>query len=176
MQIKRAVALATLMTVVAAPVFAFSLSDVAGAVSGSSGVNQNAASTPQASGLLSTLGSQLNVTPTQAVGGTGALMGLAKNKLSGGDYSSLTKSVPGLDQLSGAGALSSLMGNAGGSSAAGALGNVQSMTDVNSAFSKLGISGDTASQFAPLILKYLGDQGTSGTVLKSLSSIWGVGS
>ncbi|MDY7562248.1 DUF2780 domain-containing protein [Pseudomonas sp. 10B1] len=176
MQITRAVALATLMVSAATPVFAFNLSDVAGAVAGSTGVNQNAASTPQASGLLSALGSQLNVTPTQAVGGTGALMGLAQNKLSSGDYSALTKSVPGLDQLSGAGALSSLLGNAGGSSVSGTLDNVKSMTDVNSAFSKLGISGDTASQFAPVILKYLGDQGTSGTVLKSLSSIWGVGS
>jgi hypothetical protein len=176
MDIKRAFALATLMTVAAAPVFAFNLNDVAGAVSGSGGVNGNAASTPQAAGLVSALtGSGLDVTPTQAVGGTGALMGLAKNKLSGGDYSSLTKSVPGLDQLSGAGALSSLMGNAGGASATGALGNVQSMGDVNSAFSKLGMSSDMVGQFTPIILKYLGDQGTSGTVLKSLGSLWGAG-
>jgi hypothetical protein len=49
------------------------------------------------------------------------------------------------------------------------------MGDVNSAFSKLGMSSDMVGQFTPIILKYLGDQGTSGTVLKSLGSLWGTG-
>ncbi|MGV8918956.1 MAG: DUF2780 domain-containing protein [Pseudomonas sp.] len=174
MKLSRAVALATFMTVAASPVFAFNLNDAAGAVSAATG--GSAATTPQASGLLGTLGSQLNVTPTQAVGGTGALMGLAKNKLSSGDYSSLTKSVPGLDQLSGAGALSGMLGGSGASAATGALGNVKSMGDVNSAFGKLGMDQGMVGQFAPVIIDYLGKQGASGSVLKSLGGIWGVGS
>lgn len=175
MKMSRAVALATFMTVAASPVFAFNLNDAASAVGAATGGTGNAASTPQASGLLGTLGSQLNVTPTQAVGGTGALMGLAKNKLSSGDYSSLTKSVPGLDQLSGAGALSGLMGDSGGSAATSALGNVKSMGDVNNVFGKLGMDSGMVGQFAPVIIDYLGKQGASGSVLKSLGSIWGVG-
>ncbi|WP_397451011.1 DUF2780 domain-containing protein [Pseudomonas sp. NA-150] len=174
MKLSRAVALATFMTVAASPVFAFNLNDAAGAVSAATGGSGSAATTPQASGLLGTLGSQLNVTPTQAVGGTGALMGLAKNQLSSGDYSSLTKSVPGLDQLSGAGALSGMLGGSG-SAATGALGNVKSMGDVNSAFSKLGMDSGMVGQFAPVIIDYLGKQGASGSVLKSLGGIWGVG-
>jgi hypothetical protein len=175
MKVSKAVALATFMTVAASPVFAWSLNDATDAVKSATGGTGTAATTPQASGLLGTLGSQLDVTPTQAVGGTGALMGLAKNKLSSGDYSSLTKSVPGLDQLSGAGALSGLMGGSGGSAATSALGNVKSMGDVNNAFGKLGMDSGMVGQFAPVIIDYLGKQGASGSVLKSLGSIWGVG-
>ena len=55
-----------------------------------------AATASQTAGLLSAL-SQLNVTPQQAIGGAGAMLGLAKNRLSSTDYSQLTKSVPGID-------------------------------------------------------------------------------
>ncbi|MEB0008396.1 DUF2780 domain-containing protein [Pseudomonas sp. MH9.2] len=181
MKVSRGFALATLMTLAANSVFAFNLSDAANVVSGAAGGNQNVAPTPQTTDLLSTLGT-LNVTPEQAVGGTGALLGLAKNKLSGNDYSQLTKSVPGLDQLSGAGALGSLgslgglMGNSGGSAVTGALGNVKSMADVNSAFGALGMDSSMVGQFAPLILQYLGQQGASGSALQSLGSLWNVGS
>jgi len=187
MKITRGVALATLMAFAASPAFAaFNLNDVAGAVSGATGGDKSSA-TSQAAGLANTLGSQLNVTPEQAVGGTGALLGLAKNKLGSGDYSSLTKSVPGLDQLSGSSALGSLgglgglLGNSGGSSgvssaASSALGNVQSMGDVNKAFSALGMDSSMVGQFAPIILQYLGNQGASGSALQSLGKLWGTGS
>ncbi|MFP3336101.1 DUF2780 domain-containing protein, partial [Pseudomonas sp. SIMBA_064] len=75
----------------------------------------------QTAGLLQALTSQLNVTPEQAIGGTGAMLGLAKNQLSGTDYSQLGKSVPGLDKLAGTnslgslGALSGMLGQSGGS-------------------------------------------------------------
>ena len=124
MKISRGFALSCLLTVAASPVFAagFSLGDVANAVSGAQGSNNKAAAAAPSSetaGLLSALTSQLNITPEQAVGGTGAMLGLAKNKLSGTDYSQLGKSVPGLDQLSGSnslgslGALSGMLGQAG---------------------------------------------------------------
>jgi Protein of unknown function VcgC/VcgE (DUF2780) len=174
MKISRAVALTTFMTVAASPVFAFNLNDATDAVKSATGGTGTAATTPQASGLLGSLTSKLNVSPEQAVGGTGAMMGLAKNKLSSGDYSSLTKSVPGLDKLSGAGALSGMMGGSG-SSATSAVSNVKSMGDVNNAFGKLGMDSGMAGKFAPVIMDYLGKQGASGSVLKSLGSIWGVG-
>ena len=110
MKISRGFALSCLMTLAAAPVFAagFSLGDAANAISGMQGGNNKAAAAAPSSetaGLLSALTSQLNITPEQAVGGTGAMLGLAKNKLSGNDYSQLGNSVPGLDQLSGNNAL-----------------------------------------------------------------------
>lgn len=186
MKISHGVALATLMALAASPVFAFNLNDAANAVSNATNGNQKATAAPEVAGLLNLLGSNLNVTPEQAVGGTGALLGLAKNKLTGNDYSQLSKSVPGLDQLAGTSALSSLgslnglgnvLGNSGNSAGSSvlnsALGNVQSMADVNKAFTALGMDSSMVSQFAPLILQYLGQQGAGGTALQSLGSLWG---
>lgn len=176
----RGAALASLMALAATPVFAFNLNDAANAVSNATGGQQKATAAPEAAGLLNTLGTQLNVTPEQAVGGTGALLGLAKNKLAGNDYSQLSKSVPGLDQLAGTSALGSLsglgglLGSSGSSSALdSALGNVQSMGDVNKAFSALGMNSSMVSQFVPVILQYLGQQGAGGSALQALSGVWG---
>ncbi|MGV8863885.1 MAG: DUF2780 domain-containing protein [Pseudomonas sp.] len=179
MKISRGFALATLMTLAASPVFAFNLNDAANAVSAATGGNQKTTAAPEAAGLLNTVGTQLNVTPEQAIGGTGALLGLAKNKLSSADYSQMTQAVPGLDLLSGAGALGGLgglLGGSGNSAATNALGNVKSMADVNSAFTALGMDSGLVGQFAPLILQYLGQQGASGSALQSLGSLWNVGS
>ena len=188
MKISRGFALSCLLSVAAGPVFAagFSLGDVANAVSGAQGTNKAAAAAPssQTAGLLSALTSQLNVTPEQAVGGTGAMLGLAKNQLSGTDYSQVGKSVPGLDQLSGSnslgslGALSGMLGQSGGSKTSGLdglLGNVKSTNDLNTAFSALGMDSGMVGQFAPVILQYLGSQGASTSVLGKLAQAWGTG-
>ncbi len=188
MKISRGFALSCLLSVAAGPVFAagFSLGDVANAVSGAQGTNKAAAAAPssQTAGLLSALTSQLNVTPEQAVGGTGAMLGLAKNQLSGSDYSQLGKSVPGLDQLSGSnslgslGALSGMLGQSGGSKTSGLdglLGNVKNTNDLNTAFSALGMDSGMIGQFAPVILQYLGGQGASSSVLGKLAQAWGTG-
>jgi hypothetical protein len=178
----RGAAMAALMALAVTPVFAFNLNDAANAVSSATGGQQKATAAPEAAGLLNALGTQLNVTPQQAVGGTGALLGLAKNKLTGNDYSSLTQSVPGLDQLSGTtalgslGDLGSLLGGSSGNSnsaISSALGNVQSMGDVNKAFGALGMDSGMVSQFVPVILQYLGQQGASGSALSALSGVWG---
>jgi len=185
MKISRGFALASLMTVAAGPVFAagFSLDDVNKAVSGMQGGNNaatQAAPTSETAGLLGALTSQLGVTPQQAVGGTGAMLGLAKNKLSSTDYSQLAKEVPGLDKLSGGGemgALAGLLGSSGKSAGLeNALGNVKDTSDLNSAFGALGMDSGMIGQFAPVILQYLGQQGVGGSLLQSLGGIWGTGS
>jgi hypothetical protein len=190
MKISRGFALSCLLTVAASPVFAagFSLGDVANAVSGAQGGNNKAAAaapSSQTAGLLSALTSQLNVTPEQAVGGTGAMLGLAKNQLSSSDYSQLGKSVPGLDQLSGSnslgslGALSGMLGQSGGSKTSGLdglLGNVKSTNDLNTAFSALGMDSGMIGQFAPVILQFLGGQGANESLLGKLAQAWGTGS
>ena len=190
MKISRGFALSCLMTLAAGPVFAagFNLGDAANAISGMQGGNNKAAAAAPSSetaGLLSALTSQLNITPEQAVGGTGAMLGLAKNKLSGNDYSQLGNSVPGLDQLSGnnalgsLGALSGLLGQKGGSKTSGLdglLGDVKNTNDLTTAFSALGMDSGMVSQFAPVILQYLGGQGASNSVLSKLAQAWGTGS
>ncbi|MGC3895353.1 DUF2780 domain-containing protein [Pseudomonas urmiensis] len=180
----KALTLATLMTLAASPVFAFNLSDAANAVSSVHTQNQQGkVQAPAASAnLLNTLGSQLNITPEQAVGGAGAMLGLARNNLSTDDYGQLTKAVPGLDLLAGANALGGLSGlgellgnNSEKSSAlSNALGNnVEDRNDLDSAFKALGMDTGMIGQFAPLILQYLGQQGLAGSLLQNLGSLWG---
>ncbi|MCK2118888.1 DUF2780 domain-containing protein, partial [Pseudomonas juntendi] len=91
--------LATLMTLAASPVFAFNLSDAANAVSAMQNQQQQGqVQAPQAQAdLLNTLGSQLNITPEQAVGGAGAMLALACDSLSSEDYDQVTAEVPCLD-------------------------------------------------------------------------------
>jgi hypothetical protein len=181
MKISRGFALASLMSLAASPVFAqFSLNDAANAISGMKGDNAAAAAapTPQTADLLSAL-SELNVTPQQAVGGAGAMLGLAKNQLSSTDYSELAKSVPGIDILSGGGELGALAGLLGSSGKAAGLdnafGNVKNTNDLSSAFGALGMDGAMIGQFAPVLLQYLGQQGVAGSLLDSLGGIWGAG-
>lgn len=179
----KAFTLATLMTLAASPVFAFNLSDAANAVSAMQNQQQQGqVQAPEGqANLLNTLGSQLNITPEQAVGGAGAMLGLARNNLSSDDYGQLTKAVPGLDLLSGANVLGGLsglgelLGNDKGSQSAldKALGNdVQNRGDLDNAFKALGMDTGMIGQFAPLLLQYLGQQGIAGSLLQNLGSLW----
>ncbi|MDM3886246.1 DUF2780 domain-containing protein [Pseudomonas sp. BCRC 81390] len=179
----KAFTLATLMTLAASPVFAYNLSDAANAVAAMQQQGQQGqvqAPAAQAN-LLNILGSQLNITPEQAVGGAGAMLGLARNNLSSDEYGQLTKAVPGLDLLSGANllgglsGLGQLLGNDKDSQSAldKALGNdVQNRTDLDAAFKALGMDTGMIGQFAPLLLQYLGQQGIAGSLLQNLGSLW----
>jgi hypothetical protein len=182
MKISCGIALASLLALSASPAFAqFSLIEAANAISGMKGGDATATAepTPQTADLLSTL-SELNITPQQAIGGAGAMLGLAKNQLSSTDYSELAKSVPGIDMLSGGGELGALAGLLGSSGkAAGldnALGNVKNTNDLNNAFSALGMDSGMIGLFTPVLLQYLGQQGVGGSLLSSLGGIWGAGS
>lgn len=201
MNVSRGFALASLMavasltTLAASPAFAqFSLSDAANAVTAMQGNEDDesdesedaVAALPKAAGLLTSLGSQLNVTPEQAMGGAGAMLGLARNQLSGQDFTELSKNVPGLDQIAGNSAISGLsgLGGLGGLLGGGVdknpllnglLGNVKDTKDLNSAFSALGMDTGMIGLFAPVILQYLGQQGVAGSLLQNLGGIWGTG-
>ncbi len=73
------------------------------------------------------------------MGGTGAMMGYAQNKLSPDQFGAITSAVPGLGDITkAAGPL------LGGSS-------LSSLADVGGAFSKLALSPDMVSKFAPVI-------------------------
>lgn len=137
--------------------------------------------------LVSAL-SSLNVTPQQAVGGTGALLSVAQNQLPANQYSSLLGAVPGLENFAGSNGLNQLSGltdlaGAFGlqskeapvsSGAMSLLNNVKTMNDANQAFSALGMDSGLISQFAPLLLQYLGNQGAGGSLLQNLAGVWGV--
>lgn len=177
--------LAFSLALVGGQAMAFNLNDAVNAAATLQNGKQNgapvAAAAP-AAGLLNTLGTQLKITPEQAIGGTGAMLGLAKNQLPAAQYKELSKSVPGLDKLSGNNALGGLVGLSGlmgksdsqkANALNNALTNVKTAQDMNSAFTQLGMNSTMVSQFAPIILQYLGQQGANGSALSSLASLWG---
>ncbi|EGQ8807424.1 DUF2780 domain-containing protein [Vibrio parahaemolyticus] len=113
----------------------------------------NAESSP----LTELLTSQLPVSTEQAAGGSSALIALAQSQLSQQNSTELQSLIPGLSNLKGAQSL---------------LGNIESLSAVQSAFNALGLDPSMISQFAPVILGYLNEQGASEGLLKSLSDLW----
>ncbi|MBM5043959.1 DUF2780 domain-containing protein [Vibrio parahaemolyticus] len=113
----------------------------------------NAESSP----LTELLTSQLPVSTEQATGGSSALIALAQSQLSQQNSTELQSLLPGLSNLKGAQSL---------------LGNIESLSAVQSAFNALGLDQSMISQFAPVILGYLNEQGASEGLLKSLSGLW----
>lgn len=158
----RSIFLAALLSVTAVHSYGFDLK----------GVSESATKAASESGLMSgetqklveSLTSGLGVKPEQAVGGSAALLSMAKSQLSADQFKGITDKVPGLSGLLGS----------GGGLAAGALSQISSMEGVSSAFSSLGLSPDLITQFAPIILQFLGGQGVASGVLSSLQGLWGV--
>ncbi|ANQ20451.1 hypothetical protein BA893_01680 [Vibrio natriegens] len=111
----------------------------------------------ESSPLTELLTSQLPVSTEQAAAGSSALLALAQSQLSGENSSELESLIPGLSSLSGAQSL---------------LGNVESLSAVQSAFDTLGLDASMISQFAPVILQYLNEQGASTGLLDSLTGLW----
>ena len=111
------------------------LTGLAGSDCATAGLPSGVTSNP----LVGALTSGLGVSPEQAVGGTGAMMGLAQSKLSPEQFGSITSAVPGLGDVTKA--AGPLLGSSSLSSLAG----------VQGAFSKLGMSPETVGKFAPII-------------------------
>jgi len=146
---------------------------------------------PQTLALIDQLRA-LQVTPQQAMGGVGALLGLAQSQLAADQYAQLAGSVPGLEFLAGnAGSAASASSGVGGvlgrlGALSGLLGStaspapqpggapVDSLAGVGQAFSVLGMDTSLVGQFAPILLQFLAGQGLAGALLQSLGGIWGV--
>ncbi|CAD5375860.1 conserved exported hypothetical protein [Pseudomonas sp. OF001] len=142
---------------------------------------------PQTLALIEQLGA-LQVTPQQAMGGVGALLGLAQSQLAGDQYAQLAGAVPGLALLGGnpagadsgasgmlgrLGVLSGLLGG-GASQAPQPAAPVDSLAGVARTFTGLGMESSLVGQFASILLQFLGNQGLAGSLLQSLGGIWGV--
>ena len=186
-----AVALATLMSVAASPVFAagFNLNDAAGILSQVQGGNSASSDKSVQALALLTKAQQMGVKPEQAAGGVGAMLSLAKNQLTTNDYAALTRQVPGISKVTGAGALTqlsqfsaknpqlqALVGqiNPVSSDAKVAVSNVTNKSQLDSAFEALGMNSSMVQEFAPLITQYLGQQGVASPLLTTLGSLWGI--
>lgn len=124
-----------------------------------------------ANGLLDTLGQRLNVSDEQAIGGGGALLGLAMNRLDPADSAQLQRRLPGVGPLSANTLDDGLGGLLGG--AGQLLGGMQNRQDVDQVFNVLGMGDAMVGQFAGVLLDYLVKQGLSGPLLGSLGQLWG---
>lgn len=103
------------------------------------------------SALTDSVTKQLGVTSQQAQAGVGSMLNYAKGKLSPEQWNSVSKSMPGVDSY-----LRSASDAVGTS-------NITSASDLNSAFSKLGMSPDMVKKFQPIVLDYAGKYGGSTT-------------
>lgn len=112
-------------------------------------------------GLLSTLTSTLGVTDTQALGGAGALLQLASDKLGADQFSAVSAIIPGADSYLN---IANTVGKISGP--------MSSLDDVKPVFENLGMSGDMVGDFVPALSSYASMAGGSdvadllGSVLK----------
>lgn len=125
--------------------------------------------TNMAMGLLPMLTGELGVTETQAEGGMGSLLQVAKGALSSDEFSQLGQGIPGMDTLlaaapalssksAGGNALTGMLANAGGLAAG--LGSMGKLTEQ---FEALGLSPDMILQFANMAISYFSNSDAAGT-------------
>ena len=139
--------------------YLFAIVAIAGGQTQTVGARQTMNPNPE---LVSKLTNELNITPKQAVGGAGAIFGLARSRLSPADFSQVAAAVPGMNGFlkaaptanEGSG-LSSSLGSLG-SVAPGGAGGIGSLA---SSFQSLKLSPAMASKFMPVLENYIGSKG-----------------
>jgi len=106
--------------------------------------------------LVGQLTKHLSITPAQAIGGSGAIFGLAKSRLKPEDFLKISNVVPGMDDL-----LKAVPGNQGaandplsaiGSSLPGKAGAIASVAGT---FHQLGLDPKMAMKFLPVMSQFL---------------------
>lgn len=128
----------------------------------------------QSNDLVGNVMSQLGLNQTQAEGGLGSLLGLAKSNLGSSDFSTLTNSIPNADALLAAvPALDSGSGMSGLLSKAGDLGSsLQGSAMVYDAFEKLGIPKDLVAPMIDIAKNYLQTPESQELLMKGLGSLF----
>jgi len=115
--------------------------------------------------LVGRLAEQLSITPEQAVGGSGALFGLAKTKLKPEDFGKVADAVPGMDGLLKAAPKPKQEGGASGmlGAVSGMLpGKAGALASVAGSFKELGLSPNMAVKFVPIMTQFVKLKGGTG--------------
>jgi hypothetical protein len=121
--------------------------------------------------LVGTLAKELGATPRQAEGAAGALLGLAKTRLSPSDWSKVAGAVPGMDGLLKAAPATSAAGGAtgtsglGGAAAAAGLGGASGLGGLASmaaSFNQLGLKPEMVAKAVPVLTNYVSKAGGAG--------------
>jgi hypothetical protein len=128
--------------------------------------------TTSGTGLTGLLMQQLGVTQPQAEGGAGALFQHAKSRMSAGDFTTLSNSVPDMQGLLAAAPASSSVPAAGAGAVGGGgmMGDLAGMAAGNlpgmaGSFQQLGLAPDMVQKFIPIVVQYV--QGTGGSSVAS---------
>ena len=98
--------------------------------------------------LVNLLTSQLGVTSNQATGGVGSILSLAKEKLSGMDFNTLSKLIPGAETFMKAAKESGAV-----------TGTIGDQAGLQSAFSRLGMGSDLVGKFSGVLSDFVGKAG-----------------
>ncbi len=125
--------------------------------------------------LIKQLMSGAGVDESQATGGAGLILKMAKDKLGSGDFAKLAGMVPGLDGLAdaapeasgGGGGLMGALGGLAGGLGGGGGGGLGDMAKLAGGFSALGMDTGKLSQFLPIILSFVQGKG-GGDAMKML--------
>ncbi len=115
--------------------------------------------------LIKMLTDNLGISDSQAAGGTGLLLDLARKKLDGNDFSALADAIPNSDSLMEnlpeASGLGGMLGGLGGM-LGGSSGGLGSLVELAGGFSKLDMDSDMIQKFIPVITSFLKEHGGSG--------------
>ncbi len=104
--------------------------------------------------LLNNLTQSLGVNEEQAKGGAGLIFNMAKEKLGAEDFSKVSDTVPGMDEMLKAAPESSEIGGAVGGLASTLGGGAGKLGELYDGFSKLGLDPSMVGRFTPTILSY----------------------
>jgi hypothetical protein len=126
--------------------------------------------TTSGTGLTGLLMQQLGVTQPQAEGGAGALFQHAKSRMSAGDFTTLSNSVPDMQGLLTAAPAPASAPAAGAVGGGGMMGDLAGMAAGNlpgmaGSFQQLGLAPDMVQKFIPIVVQYV--QGTGGSSVAS---------
>ncbi|MDJ0575426.1 MAG: DUF2780 domain-containing protein [Xenococcaceae cyanobacterium MO_234.B1] len=115
--------------------------------------------------LIQQLTSNLDVDENQAKGGAGLIFQLAQQQLGDSEFAQVASVVPGMSDLMGAapaagGGLAGAIGGLAGAFGGG--GKVASLAALAGGFGQLGLKPTMVSQFVPIILSFVQNQGGDG--------------
>lgn len=112
--------------------------------------------------LIGKLTKELSITPEQAVGGAGAIFGLAQTKLKPAEFTKVADVVPDMDGLLKA-APKPKKGAAGMLSSMGGMlpGKAGGIASLAGSFKSLGLSTDTMVKFVPIMTQFVQTKGGS---------------
>lgn len=137
---------------------------------------QPVATQTQNNDLVASVMSQLGLNQSQAEGGLGSLLTLAKSTLGNESFGPIASAIPGIDSLLGAApVLDGGSGMSGLLSKAGDLGSsLQGGAQVYDSFEKLGISKELAQPMVDIVKGYLdanAGEGTTDLLMQGLGAI-----